>query len=629
MAEEIVSLFGPDTDVVKEVQGNGHRPGAADCESDFDDDNDDDDDDGEVEDDDEDVDMISNGCSSWSGRSAEMNFDLGVLPPEPQQGNVEYKLKLINPTKQRFEHLVTQMKWRLREGHGEAIYEIGVSDSGHLQGLSDEDMDTSLGTLREMAEKLGASSEILRRKWIDAAGSKSVAEILVRKVPDDQHNIELRVAVLGSNDAGKSTLLGVLTQGSLDNGQGSARLNMFRHMHEIKSGRTSSVSHEILGFDRNGTVINYKYREIITAAEIRNKSIKLVNFLDLAGHRRYMRTTVQALSGYAPHYAIIVIAAGRAINQVTREHLALVQALDVPYFVVITKIDICLTADKIIAELKALLTTIGARRLPLVVTDSDTCMTGSRLLTEPVVPIFCVSSVKGTGLRELLRFLNLLQPGVSKADKERLEQERGVFHIDEIFNVAEVGPVAGGLLERGCIMERCRMQLGPLKDGSFTPVTVQTLHRNKAPCRVVRAGQSASLSFANHQQLPPLRNGMVLLQRGGQQQRDASQPSGSFYFQAKVSVIYHATRIDKGFHTTVHIGSIRQTAIVVGIYGDRKLATDDTESVMFQFLCHPEYITVGNRILFREGAAKGIGVITQVFPVLKADVDNQHIEIEA
>ena len=38
------------------------------------------------------------------------------LPPECEEGNVEYKLKLINPSQSRFEHLVTQMKWRLREG---------------------------------------------------------------------------------------------------------------------------------------------------------------------------------------------------------------------------------------------------------------------------------------------------------------------------------------------------------------------------------------------------------------------------------------------------------------------------------------------------------------------------------
>lgn len=31
------------------------------------------------------------------------------LPPEPQRGNIEYKLKLVNPTEQRIQHLVTQV----------------------------------------------------------------------------------------------------------------------------------------------------------------------------------------------------------------------------------------------------------------------------------------------------------------------------------------------------------------------------------------------------------------------------------------------------------------------------------------------------------------------------------------
>ena len=55
------------------------------------------------------------------------------LPPEPEQGNIEYKLKLVSPSSQRFEHLVTQMKWRLREGHGEAIYQIGKLLSASYQ----------------------------------------------------------------------------------------------------------------------------------------------------------------------------------------------------------------------------------------------------------------------------------------------------------------------------------------------------------------------------------------------------------------------------------------------------------------------------------------------------------------
>lgn len=67
--------------------------------------------------------------------------------------------------------------------------------------------------------------------------------------------LDLRVAVLGNVDSGKSTLLGVLTQGELDNGRGRARLNLFRHLHEIQTGRTSSISFEILGFNSKGEVM--------------------------------------------------------------------------------------------------------------------------------------------------------------------------------------------------------------------------------------------------------------------------------------------------------------------------------------------------------------------------------------
>lgn len=66
--------------------------------------------------------------------------------------------------------------------------------------------------------------------------------------------LSFRVAVVGNVDAGKSTLLGVLTHGELDNGRGFARQKLFRHKHEMESGRTSSVGNDILGFDQEGQV---------------------------------------------------------------------------------------------------------------------------------------------------------------------------------------------------------------------------------------------------------------------------------------------------------------------------------------------------------------------------------------
>ena len=62
--------------------------------------------------------------------------------------------------------------------------------------------------------------------------------------------------MVGNVDAGKSTLLGVLTHGELDNGRGTARQRLFRHKHEMETGRTSSIGNDILGFDRAGNVVN-------------------------------------------------------------------------------------------------------------------------------------------------------------------------------------------------------------------------------------------------------------------------------------------------------------------------------------------------------------------------------------
>ncbi|VDK54968.1 unnamed protein product [Cylicostephanus goldi] len=153
------------------------------------------------------------------------------LPPEMELGNIEYKVKLVNPSSSRLQHLITQMKWRLREGQGEAIYEVGVEDGGQMSGLSDAELEASLTTLRTMANALGASMVILTERDVTPRNTTSrrrVVEVLVRKVPESQQFIELRLAVLGGVDVGKSTLCGVMTQGVLDDGNGKTRLNLFR-----------------------------------------------------------------------------------------------------------------------------------------------------------------------------------------------------------------------------------------------------------------------------------------------------------------------------------------------------------------------------------------------------------------
>lgn len=41
--------------------------------------------------------------------------------------------------------------------------------------------------------------------------------------------------------------------------------------------------------------------------DICSQSIKIINFIDLAGDQKYLKTTVFGLSGYSPHYAVLVV----------------------------------------------------------------------------------------------------------------------------------------------------------------------------------------------------------------------------------------------------------------------------------------------------------------------------------
>ncbi|XP_014204247.1 GTP-binding protein 2 [Copidosoma floridanum] len=389
----------------------------------------------------EDIDLSdSNNSTSEDSRDR--------LPPEPEQGNIEYKLKLVNPSNQRFEHLVTQMKWRLQEGHGKAIYQIGVEDNGRLAGLSKDEMNASLKTLEDMATRLGATIDILKERFAyhkcnnkktktktkNRIEDKKVAEVLIRKLRRDDKDekcvTDLRLAVMGSQDAGKSTLLGVLTQGELDNGRGRSRLNMLRHLHEIKSGRTSSISHEIIGFDNKGHVLNYA--EMSTAEKICEHASKVVTFIDLAGHRKYLRTTILGLTGYSPHYVMLVVAP--PINEVVQEHVALCLALHVPFFVVFTKVDLgYYNPQETLSELKSISTFQGCHKNFLLHNSSNNNSHQDRQNNESnVISVFSVSCVTGEGLSDLKNFIRDLVPvELSPPD---LDPDSCLFQIDEIFS---------------------------------------------------------------------------------------------------------------------------------------------------------------------------------------------------
>ena len=106
---------------------------------------------------------------------------------------------------------------------------------------------------------------------------------------------------------------------------------------------------------------------------------------------------------------------------------------------------------------------------------------------------------------------------------------------------------------------------------------VSSIRRNKAACRLVRAQQSAALAL----DIPfeSLRRGMVATSPQGE------EPIACLFFQANVCVLFHPTEILRGFRTTVHIGNIRQTAVIEGILREEGagMKSSDQASVMFRY----------------------------------------------
>uniref|UniRef100_A0A8D3CS46 Tr-type G domain-containing protein n=1 Tax=Scophthalmus maximus TaxID=52904 RepID=A0A8D3CS46_SCOMX len=515
---------------------------------------------------------------------------------QAEEGNIEYKLKLVNPTQYRFEHLATQMKWRLQEGRGEAVYQIGVEDNGMLVGLSEEDMRTSLKTLHRLAEKVGADIAVLREQDVDYDSDEphKIAEVLIRKVPDDQQFLDLRVAVLGNVDSGKSTLLGVLTQGELDNGRGRSRLNLFRHLHEIQTGRTSSISFEILGFNSKGEVVNYS--ESRTAEEICESASKMITFIDLAGHHKYLKTTIFGLTSYCPDFAMLVVGANTGIAGTTREHLGLAMALKVPIFIVVSKVDLCTraTVERTVRQLERVLKQPGCNKVPMVIGNKDDAVTAAQQFAQSpnITPIFTLSSVSGESLDLLKVFFNIIPPLSNSKEQEELMQQLTEFQVDEIYTVPEVGTVVGGTLYSGICREGDHLTVGPTDSGQFHELTVGSIQRNRSACRVLRAGQAATLALGDFDR-SLLRKGMVMVS-------PEMDPTICWMFEAEIVLLFHAKTFHKGFQVTVHIGNVRQTATVEAVHGKEELRTGEKAVVLFKFIKHPEYLKVGAKVLFRQ-----------------------------
>ncbi|KAK3310508.1 uncharacterized protein B0T15DRAFT_40379 [Chaetomium strumarium] len=518
----------------------------------------------------------------------------------------------IQTRQDRLEHLTTQLLWRLQqscpyhagtaspglvipqlpdenvaldapvklgkllpglEASRGALYEIGVADDGTLAGLTKDEMDESLGTLRIMAASLGCNVEVLRMlvvgdcEWVESDATEGFGELKSRRVshraklwvaealvtpdlrprdeaqssavrmteaarltetlPDPKQgpltSDQLRVTLTGPTTSGKSTLLGTLSTGTLDNGRGKGRLGLLKHLHEVASGITSSVTQELVGYN-DDEIVNYAHSGVESWIDIHDftKDGRLVYLLDSAGHPRYRRTILRGIVGWAPQWTLLCIAADSSAPGATSTsldglgptgasvdlasaHLELCLRLRLPLAVVITKLDLANKSTLSSTLTKVLSGVKRAGRVPKIVKGGPTghvarlrvsesdkeavreplnCM---KTVDDPfsVVPILLTSSVDGRGIGALHALLQGLPLPSTPTSHDYIgaalnpEQPACLFHIEDKFSLpasyslatsdadqqTDLGTVVAGYLRFGSLSIGDKVVVGPFPSG--------------------------------------------------------------------------------------------------------------------------------------------------------------------
>lgn len=240
----------------------------------------------------------------------------------------------------------------------------------------------------------------------------------------------IKLGVIGNVDAGKSTLVSVLTKGMPDDGNGDARKRVLNYLHEQETGRTSSIGQEIMGFDaENHQVIPERFNQNKNKywKEVAVRSSKIISLVDLCGHEKYLKTTINGLTGLSPDFGCVVIGANMGLQKMTREHIGLCLFLKIPFFIILTKVDLAPQNkyDETLGEIKKILKNKLLNKFPILISDTmpkqELEKTIETMPTGTICPIFPVSSVTKAGFPILIEFISKLTvptPPIEDLSKE-------------------------------------------------------------------------------------------------------------------------------------------------------------------------------------------------------------------
>mgnify|MGYP001259015985 CR=1 FL=1 len=415
-------------------------------------------------------------------------------------------------------------------------------------------------------------------------------------------DLNLKIAIAGNVDSGKSTLAGVLLNNCLDDGKGLCRRMILKNKHEQETGRTSTIT--------NNSYVNIKDNNRI-----------ITSLIDLAGHEKYLKTTMTGITGSFVDYGLVLVGANMGVTKMTKEHIALLLFLNIPIIILITKIDMSPEEIKqvTVKRIKKLISLPAFNKKAFHFNENEsTCKKEVEEIRkisnfyDTYIPIINVSNKSGQNIDNLKELILDLKPRYPWKE----EVKGSIMYIDSKFNVKGIGIVLSGTLRGSSVKINDKLNLGPI-DNKFIPVKVRSIHNNvreninelndnEVGCLAIRFVGKDILTRDQ------IKRGVVLLSD------DNLVKNVRRKFKANITILNHSTTISDSYQPVIHCGMVRQSAKVKILSKNDdnstslKLRTGDKATVEFKFVYSSEYIEKGTTFFFRDGTTKGYGSILEL-----------------
>jgi selenocysteine-specific elongation factor len=253
---------------------------------------------------------------------------------------------------------------------------------------------------------------------------------------------------------------------------------------------------------------------------------KEIGIVDVPGHARFMRNMLAGAHGL--DVVLLIVAADEGVMPQTREHLDVIQLLEVPRgIVVVTKSDL-----------------VDADWLALVKEEVGKAVEGW--------PIVTVSAVTGDGVDELVGKLDELLAGASP----RNDAGRPRLPIDRVFTMSGFGTVVTGTLVDGAIRVGDEMEVVP----SGRVVRVRGLQRHNEKVESVGPGNRVAANLSGVDKNDLARGDVLAAPRSVQPARR---------IDAKVRVLGSASQpLRHGAQLLLHSGTAEVPARLIVLDGD-------------------------------------------------------------